>query len=288
MQDYLIVTDSNSDMPEGYAAEHGILEMELTYTIGGKTYHCNDPALSRQDFYAMMRAGEMPITAQINVETTKNYLRPYLEQGKDLLCIMFSSALSGTYNSARVASEELMEEFPDRQIIVIDSLCASAGEGMLVGMAVEYREKGLSLEENAQRIREDLPKIAHMFTVDDLNHLRKGGRISATTALVGSMLSIKPVLHVDDAGRLIPIGKVRGRRASLLALVDYMEKQIDRSRCDRFAISHGDCLEDAQFVADEVRRRFKLKNYTISYVGPTVGAHSGPGTVALFFYAHKR
>ena len=288
MSEYRIVTDSNSDLVPGFAAENGILELELTYTIDGNTYKCNDPALSRSEFYSLMRAGKMPITAQINLEEAKEELTPLLEAGVDLLCIMFSPALSGTYNSIRLAAEELSAKFPERKLIVIDTLAASAGQGMLVARAVEYREQGLSIEENAARIREDIPHQAHLFTVDDLNHLRRGGRVSATTAVVGTMLGIKPVLHVDNEGRLIPTGKVRGRRQSLLKLVDNMEKQIDRERCDRFALSHGDCIEDAQFVADEVRRRFGLKNYTISYVGPTVGAHSGPGTVALFFYAKVR
>ena len=285
---YKIVTDSNADLVPGYAADHDILEMELTYTLAGKTYRCNDPTLSRPDFYSRMRAGEMPLTAQINLEEAKELLTPYLAQGRDLLCIMFSSALSGTYNSTRLAAEELRTRFPERKILVLDSLAASAGQGMLVARAVENQERGLSLEENAAAIREDIPHLAHLFTVDDLNHLRRGGRVSATAAIMGTMLGIKPLLHVDDQGRLIPTGKVRGRRQSLLRLVDGMAEQMDPQHCDRFALSHGDCLEDAQFVADQVKKRFGIRNYTISYVGPTIGAHSGPGTVALFFYAKRR
>ena len=275
MSAYIIVTDSNADLVPGFAAENQILELELTYTIDGSTYRCNDPALSRHAFYDMMRAGKMPITAQVNVEEARAQLEEQLKHGNDLLCIMFSSALSGTYNSVRVAAQELEAKYPKRRVVVIDSLSASAGQG-------------LPLEENAARIREDIPHQAHLFTVDDLNHLRRGGRVSAATALVGTMLGIKPVLHVDDEGRLIPTGKVRGRRQSLLALVEGMARQMDRARCGRFAISHGDCIEDAQFVADEVCKRFGLRDYSISYVGPTIGAHSGPGTVALFFYAKQR
>ena len=285
---YRIVTDSNADLVPGYAASHSILEMELTYTLDGRTYRCNDPALSRPAFYHLMREGKMPITAQVNLEMAKECLTPYLVQGQDLLCIMFSSALSGTYNSVCLAAEELREQFPDRKILVLDSLSASAGQGMLVTRAVQNQELGLSLEENAARIREDIPHLAHLFTVDDLNHLRRGGRVSATAAIMGTMLGIKPLLHVDDLGRLIPTGKVRGRKQSLLRLVDGMEEQMDPAHCDCFALSHGDCLEDAQFVADEVQRRFGIHDYTISYVGPTIGANSGPGTVALFFYAKRR
>ena len=236
----------------------------------------------------MVRAGEMPITAQVNIEDAVRALTPLLDAGSDLLCIMFSSALSGTYNSVRLAAEELAPQYPTQRIIVLDSLAASAGQGMLVARAVMYREQGLSLDESAERIKEDIPRQAHLFTVDDLNHLHRGGRVSKTAAVFGTMLGIKPLLHVDDAGRLIPTGKVRGRRNSLLGLVEGMARQMDPEKCDRFAISHGDCIDDAQFVADEVCRRFGLKDYTISYVGPVIGAHSGPGTVALFFYAkHK-
>ena len=288
MNPYVIVTDSCADMVPGFAAENHIVELELTYTIGGVTRPCNDPSLSRPAFYDMVRAGEMPITAQVNIEDAVRALTPLLDAGSDLLCIMFSSALSGTYNSVRLAAEELAPQYPTQRIIVLDSLAASAGQGMLVARAVMDREQGLSLDESAERIKEDIPRQAHLFTVDDLNHLHRGGRVSKTAAVFGTMLGIKPLLHVDDAGRLIPTGKVRGRRNSLLGLVEGMARQMDPEKCDRFAISHGDCIDDAQFVADEVCRRFGLKDYTISYVGPVIGAHSGPGTVALFFYAkHK-
>mgnify|MGYP000801280745 CR=1 FL=1 len=288
MNPYVIVTDSCADMVPGFAAENHIVELELTYTIGGVTRPCNDPSLSRPAFYDMVRAGEMPITAQVNIEDAVRALTPLLDAGSDLLCIMFSSALSGTYNSVRLAAEELAPQYPTQRIIVLDSLAASAGQGMLVARAVMYREQGLSLDESAERIKEDIPRQAHLFTVDDLNHLHRGGRVSKTAAVFGTMLGIKKLLHVDDAGRLIPTGKGRGRRNSLLGLVEGMARQMDPEKCDRFAISHGDCIDDAQFVADEVCRRFGLKDYTISYVGPVIGAHSGPGTVALFFYAkHK-
>ena len=288
MNPFVFVTDSNADMVPGFAAANHITEMELTYTMDGKTYRCNDPELSRPDFYALMRSGKMPITAQINLDDAIAKLTPLMDAGNDVLAIMFSSALSGTYNSVRLAAEELSAKYPNQRLVVVDSLCASAGQALLLDRAVRYKDAGMSLEECAAKIRDDIPHIAHLFTVDDLFHLHRGGRVSVTAAVVGSMLGIKPVLHVDDAGRLVPTGKVRGRKASLLALVGNMEKQIDRECCDRFFISHGDCIEDAQFVADEVSCRFGIKNYSISYVGPTVGAHSGPGTVALFFYAKQR
>ncbi len=288
MNPFVLVTDSNADMVPGFAAANHVTEMELTYTIDGKTHCCHDPELSRPDFYALMRSGKMPITAQINLEDAIAKLTPLLDAGNDVLAIMFSSALSGTFNSVRLAAEELSAKYPNQRLVVLDSLCASAGQGLLLDRAVRYQEAGMTLEECEAKIRDDIPHMAHLFTVDDLFHLHRGGRVSVTAAVVGSMLGIKPVLHVDDAGRLVPTGKVRGRKASLLTLVDNMEKQMDRERCDRFFISHGDCIDDAQFVADEISRRFGIKNYSISYVGPTVGAHSGPGTVALFFYAKQR
>ncbi|EOS62375.1 MULTISPECIES: DegV family protein [unclassified Anaerotruncus] len=288
MAAFTIVTDSNSDLVPGYAAENEIIEMELTYTMDGKTYRCNDPAYTRSAFYNEMRTGKLPITAQINITDVKEHLRPCLLAGQDLLCVMFSSALSGTYHSTCLAAEELRAEFPEREICVIDTLSASLGEGMLVMRAAELRDQGMTLRETDAVLRGELPQIAALFTVDDLHHLHRGGRVSAATAVVGSMLNIKPILHVDDQGRLTAVGKVRGRKASLLELVDRMGKQMDRERCTRFAISHGDCIEDAQFVANEVCRRYGLKNYSVSYVGPTIGAHSGPGTVALFFLAHTR
>ncbi len=240
MNPFLLVTDSNADMVPGFAAANHVTEMELTYTIDDKTYRCNDPALSRSEFYGMMRSGKMPITAQINLEEANAKLIPILDAGNDVLAIMFSSALSGTYNSVRLAAEELSPKYPNQKIIVIDSLCASAGLGLLIDRAVRYKESGLGLEDCAAKIREDILHIAHLFTVDDLFHLHRGGRVSATTAVVGSMLGIKPVLHVDDAGRLIPTGKVRGRKSSLMAMVNNMEKQIDREHCDKFFISHGE------------------------------------------------
>ncbi len=285
---YQIVTDSNADLVPGFAQEHGVVELELTYTIKGQTHYANDPDLSPHAFYQMMREGQMPITAQVNVEEAKSRLRPILEEGKDLLCLLFSSALSGTYNSVRLAVEELLEEFPQRQARVVDTLAASAGQGLLVTYAAEYQAQGLSLQENGDRIQEDLPHLVHLFTVNDLFHLHRGGRVSAAAAVVGSMLQIKPILHVDNQGKLIPIGKTRGRKAALKALVDGMEQRMEGEKPQRFAISHGDCLEDAQWVAEEVCRRFGIQEHTIAFVGPTIGAHSGPGTVALFFYGTHR
>lgn len=288
MSEFAILTDSNADFAPGYAAENGVVEVQLTYLIDEVSYECNDPALPRDAFYDKMRAGAMPKTAAVNVEQAREALLPLLEAGRDVLCIAFSAALSATCSNLRVAAAELAEQFPNRRLSVVDSLCASSGEGMLVARAVEYRAAGLTMEETERRVREDIPHIAHLFTVDDLFNLQRGGRVSKAAAVVGTMLGIKPTLHVDGQGRLVPTGKVRGRKQSLLALVEGMGRQMDREKCECFAVSHGDCLEDAEFVAAEVEKRFGIRRHTIAYVGPTIGAHSGPGTVALFFYAACR
>ena len=210
------------------------------------------------------------------------------DEGKDVLCLCFSSALSTTYQSAVIAAGELQSEFPDSKIRVVDSLCASLGQGLLVYLCAREQEAGKTLEEVHAFAEDTKGRVCHWFTVDDLNHLKRGGRISAATALFGTMLSIKPVMHVDDGGHLTPVSKARGRKASLLALVDQMEKNaVDPAHGPVF-ISHGDCEGDALLVADEIVRRFGNNDIHLNYVGPVIGNHAGPGTVALFFVGHKR
>lgn len=207
-----------------------------------------------------------------------------------MLYIAFSSALSGTYNSGRIAAEEIKEEglFPDRKLVVLDSLSASLGQGLLVHKAVQLKEAGKSLEETVSWVEENKLNLCHIFTVDDLFHLHRGGRVSKATAVLGTMINIKPILHVDEEGRLTPIGKVRGRRKSLSALADRMGEQIKGFENPEVFISHGDCLEDAEYVEKLVRERFGVENFVINHVGPTIGAHSGPGTMALFFMGNQR
>ena len=207
MSEYVITTDNNSDLPEKYLKDHGVGCMYLSYSMDGKNYtHGN--FLPEHEFYEAMRNGSMPTTAQVNPENAKALLEPYLKEGKDILHIAFSSGLSGTYNSSRIAAEELMEEYPDRKIIVVDSLSASLGQGLLVWLAQQKKELGQTLEDVADWVEKNKLKMVHLFTVDDLNHLYRGGRVSRTTAIVGSMLNIKPVLHVDNEGKLTAIGKV--------------------------------------------------------------------------------
>ena len=232
----------------------------------------------------------MPTTSQVNPENAKNIFLPYLKDGYDILHIAFSSGLSGSYNSTRIAAEELSEEFPDRKITIIDSLAASLGEGLLVHKAVMLKEQGADLDAVADWVEQNKLHIVHNFTVDDLFHLHRGGRVSKATAILGTMINVKPILHVDDEGHLIALSKVRGRKKSLQALVDSMEKQMGayRSQNDIVFISHGDSLADAQYVADLVKQRFGIESFLINYVGPTIGAHSGPGTIALFYMGDYR
>ncbi|MGI8256930.1 DegV family protein [Blautia difficilis] len=289
MSEYVITTDNNSDLPEEYLKDHGVGCMYLSYSMDGKNY-THENFLPEHEFYEAMRNGSMPTTAQVNPENAKALLEPYLKEGKDILHIAFSSGLSGTYNSSRIAAEELMEEYPDRKIIVVDSLSASLGQGLLVWLAQQKKELGQTLEDVADWVEKNKLKMVHLFTVDDLNHLYRGGRVSRTTAIVGSMLNIKPVLHVDNEGKLTAIGKVRGRKKALQELIKLMDEKIGSfgADCDTIFISHGDCEQDAQYVAAKVKEKYNIKNIIINQVGATIGAHSGPGTMALFFVGDVR
>lgn len=289
MNEYVITTDNNSDLPEKYLTEHGVGCMYLSYSMDGKNYtHGN--FLPEHEFYEAMRNGSMPTTAQVNPENAKALLEPYLKEGKDILHIAFSSGLSGTYNSSRIAAEELLEEYPDRKIIVIDSLAASLGQGLLVYLAQEKKEQGEDMETVARWAEENKLHMVHLFTVNDLNHLYRGGRVSRTTAVVGSMLNIKPVLHVDNEGKLTAIGKVRGRKKSLQELVKLMDEKIGsyHDTCHTIFTSHGDCEDEANYVAEKVKEKYQIDTIIINQVGATIGAHSGPGTMALFFVGDER
>ncbi len=289
MFDYLIGTENTSDMPESYLRENGIDYTYLPYRIDDHLY-TRENELSSEEFYRQMRSGKMPITSQVNPEEAKKFFLEKKKICKNILHLSLSSGISGTYNSARLAAQEVMEEDPSVNIIVIDTLCASMGVGLVIDKAVKMRKQGLSMEENSARIREMIPHCVHAFTVDDLNHLYRGGRVSRTAALIGTVAGIKPILNVNDEGKLIPVTKVRGRKKALLKLVDYMEEHIGPYRTpeDTFFISHGDCLEDAEFVRDEITKRFGMKACMINVLSATIAAHAGPGTVALFFMGDNR
>jgi DegV family protein with EDD domain len=290
MRDYVIVTDSCCDLSAELAEELELTVLPLSLQMEGATYrnYLDGREIGFQDFYARIRGGALATTSAVSVGQFEDAMRPILAAGKDILCINFSSALSTTYQSATIAADSLREEFPDSDIRVVDSLCASLGQGLLIYLCVQQKKAGKTLAEVCAYAEATKESVCHRFTVDDLNHLKRGGRISAATALFGTMMSIKPVLHVDDQGRLINVGKARGRKASLLALVDRMEETAVDPKHQTVFISHGDCLGDAQFVADEVRRRFGTEDIRINYVGPVIGNHSGPGTMALFFLGTER
>ncbi len=285
------MTDTTADLPESYIRDHGLSILSLNYILDGQTYDREHP-LDVKEFYARMRSGSMPTTSQVNPEQARSTMYAYLEKGLDVLYIAFSSGLSGTYNSGRIAAEEIAEDgiFPERKVVVVDSLCASLGEGLLVHKAVMLKEAGKSLEEVADWLEKNKLHICHNFTVDDLFHLHRGGRVSKATAILGTMMNVKPVLHVDDAGHLIAIGKVHGRKKSISALVDRMAEQIKgyEDQNDVIFISHGDCIEDVEYLKKLIEEKIGNTEFLVNYVGPTIGAHSGPGTLALFFMGEPR
>lgn len=291
MAEYIISTDTSCDFPLEYVKQHQLPLVTLFYSIDGVTGENGCPSSDvLKNFYDKMRAGSMTKTQQASIEDTEKVFREILKDGKDILHIAFSSGLSGTANAARLAAENMMEEFPGRKIIVIDSLCASLGQGLLVDYALKLQQQGKTMEETAKWLEDHIQNICHLFTVEDLKYLQRGGRISKTTALVGTMIGIKPVLHVDPEGKLVSISKVRGRKQSIQVLVNKMEENIGKYRDEKqpIFISHGDCIEDANYLADLVKERFGYDEFLINDVGPTIGAHSGPGTLALFFMGETR
>ena len=290
MKEFVIVTDTTTDLPRDYVEKHHLYMMSLPYTLEGTSYTWEKP-MPVKDFYDKMRAGSLPTTSQANPEEAALLYESILKDNDvDILHIAFSSGLSGSFNSCRIASADVCEKYPDHRIVVVDSLAATLGQGLLVYKAVQLKEAGKSLDEVAARVEENKYHLVHNFTVDDLFHLHRGGRLSKTAAIVGTMINLKPVLHVDDEGHLVMLSKVRGRKKSLIGLVDCMEKQLGdwKDKNDIIFISHGDCPEDAQFVADLIKERFGYENFMIDYIGATIGAHSGPGTVALFYLGDHR
>lgn len=286
---FKIIANSTADLPVEYLKEHNLGCLNLCYIMNGVTYG-RGKELPYKEFYDKMRNGEMPTTSQVNPEEAKLYLEEVIKDNKEILCMAFSSGLSGTYNSMRLAAEEVMGANPDCRIVVIDTLSASLGEGLLVHKAVQLRDAGKSLDEVADWVRNHVLNMVHMFTVADLFHLHRGGRVSKATAIVGTLAGIKPILHVDDEGHLISLSKVRGRKKSLQALVDYMEEKTQNysEKNDVVFISHGDDIEAAEYVRDLVKERFGIEEFVINNICPTIGAHSGPGTIALFFMGESR
>jgi DegV family protein with EDD domain len=290
MKDFVISTDTTADLPADYIQKHGLRIMTLPYTLEGITYTWENP-MPVKEFYDKMRGGSLPTTSQVNPEEAFSLCEQIIkEEDVDILHICFSSGMSGSYNNCMIAAAELAEKYPNHRVAIVDSLGATLGEGLLVHKAVMMKEAGKSMDEIIEWLEANKLHLVHNFTVDDLFHLHRGGRLSKTAAVLGTMINLKPVLHVDDEGHLVMLSKVRGRKKSLIGLVECMEKQIGsyKDQNDIVFISHGDCPEDAQFVADLIKERLGLDTFLIDYVGPTIGAHSGPGTVALFYMGEYR
>ncbi len=288
MNNYIIITDSSCDLPQEYYTEWGIPKVCLTFRFENEDTEFNDGSMDSKLFYSKMRSGSVAKTSAVNSETFTEIFDKYLKNGTDIFYFGLSSGISATYNSARIAAEQLCEKYPDRRIVVFDSMTASTGSGLFLYHLVQKRDRGADLDALVAYAEELRPKLCHFFTVDDLVYLKRGGRISAASAFFGNALGIKPVLHVDDEGHLTPIEKVRGRKVSLKNIADRYTELAEDPENGTVFICHGDCIDDANYVCDLLRERHGVEVKIISYTGTVVGAHSGPGTFALFFVGKHR
>ena len=287
MRDFVITVNSTVDLPREWLEERNVPVVPLKYTIDGETY-TDMYGLSAKEFFDKLREGHMSVTSQVNPGEAADMLEPFLKEGKDVLHLGFSSGLSGTLNSMKIAGEELSEKYPEAKVIVIDTLCACLGEGLLLYYALKQKEQGKTIDEVAQWVEENKLHICHDVTVDDLNHLHRGGRISKTTAVLGTLVQIKPIIHMDNNGKLQVIGKERGRKKSLNKIVDMAVEQSKGWDNDLILITHGDCIEDAEYVAKLVREKMGIDNILINNIGTVIGSHTGPGVVAVFCMGNKR
>ena len=287
MRDYIITVNSTVDTGKEWLEERNVPVIPLKYTIDGQEY-TDMYGLSDKEFFQKLREGKMSVTSQINPEEAKEMLEPYVKEGKDVLHLAFSSALSGTCNSMKIAAEELQEEYPEAKVIVVDTLCACMGEAMLLYYALKQKEAGKTIEEVAQWVEENKLHVCHNVTVDDLFHLHRGGRVSQTAAVLGTMVKVKPIIHMDDNGALKVIGKERGRKKSLHKIVDMAVERSEGWDNEIIMITHGDCLEDAEYVAKLVREKMGVENVFIHNIVTVIGSHTGPGVVATFCMGNKR
>ncbi|MEG2176464.1 MAG: DegV family protein [Oscillibacter sp.] len=287
---YTILTESSCDLSPALAEQVEVDVLPLSFTMGEKNYphHLDGRDFPIDRFYARMRGGDTAVTAAANVTELSDGMEIHLKEGRDVLFLCFSSGLSSTRNSCAIAAEELREKYPDRKIFTVDTLAASGGQGLLTYLAAQKRLQGASIEEVRDFAEETKLHLAHWFTVDDLIYLKRGGRVSPAAAIVGTMLHIKPVLCVDNAGQLIPVEKVRGRKAAVAALLRHMEETAVQPRDQTILISHACCLETAEALREAVQNRFQPREIFITDVGPIIGAHTGPGMISLFFLASHR
>lgn len=290
MRDFVIVTDSTSDIPDDMAKKLNIKVVPMSFTIGDKTYnHYPDSReLDIKTFYDKLRAGNVSLTAQINAAVYVDFFEEIIKLDMDILYISFSSALSSTYESSVTASKELLDKYPDFNIICIDSKSAALGETLLVYSAAQKKQEGMNIKEIANWVEENHLKICHFFTVDDLNHLKRGGRLTAMSAFIGTALDIKPILHVNDDGKLIPIDKIRGRKKALKVLFNYLSDLGEDIESQTIFIAHGDCIQEARYLESLIRETYNVKDVIIHHIGPIIGSHTGPGSVLLFFFGKHR
>ena len=288
MNPYVILTDSACDIIPETLKDWGVKYISLTFRFQDEDKEYANDEMSSEVFYEQMRKGRTAKTSAINTERFRQFFESELQAGNDILYIGFSSGLSNTYNAGRIAAEQLAADYPDRSIVTIDSLAASAGFGLLVALAVRAKAAGKTLDEVADMTRAYIPRLCHWFTVDDLVYLKRGGRVSPTVAFVGNVLGIKPILHVDDEGHLINMTKVRGRKASIAALAQKYGELLESESMNEVFISHGDCLGDAQALKELLEQNYGANVTLITPVGTVIGAHSGPGTLAVFYIGKHR
>ena len=290
MSEFVLFTDSNCDLPIGLANEMELVILPLTVYLDDKVYYnyLDEREIGYEEFYQKLPAVKNTRTAAANQHEFTEAMEPVLQAGKDILYLGFSSGLSATFNNARLAAEELKEKYPERKIFCVDTLCASMGQGLLLWYAWNEKKAGRTIEEVCEWVEGHKMNLCHWFTVNDLMHLKRGGRVSAATAIVGSMLSIKPVLHVDNEGHLINVDKARGRKASLKALVEKARTLAIEPEKQTMFISHGGCADEAEYLAEMLKKELNVPDVIIGYVGPVIGSHSGPGTMALFFLGTER
>ena len=290
MRDYIIVTDATSDIPNEMANELNVKVVPMSFSLGEKNYnHYPDyRELDIKTFYDKQRAGQTSLTTQINVAVYLDFFEEIIKSDKDVLYISFSSALSSTYQSSVLAAKELNEKYPDFKIITIDSKAATLGETLLVKLAAQKKSDGMNIEDLSKWVAENHLKVCHYFTVDDLNHLKRGGRMTAMTAFIGTALDIKPILHVNDEGKLIPLDKVRGRKKALKVLFNYLAELSENLEEQTIFIGHGDCIEDARYLESLIKEVYKVKEVIIHPIGPIIGSHTGPGAITLFFLGKHR
>lgn len=290
MSNYVIVTDSSCDLPDGLAREMGLAVAHLNVKVEEQTFtnYLDWREIPAGDFYDLMRAEKPASTSAPSLGDFLQVMEPILEAGQDLLYLGFSSALSSTVSTGMLAADELREKYPQRKVLCVDTLCASLGQGLFIRHVWEKQQAGATLEEAYEYANWLVPHLCHWFTVNDLNFLHRGGRVSKTTAVLGTALQIKPVMHMDDGGRLTKLGTARGRKASLAALKDHLKETILEPETQTIYISHGDCLEEAQYLADLVTKEVPVKGVVFNHVGPVIGAHTGPGVIALFHIGQHR